>query len=87
MEKIRTMINGFHLIHHHQSSLLQINIESFVPQILSLTQPACAEASAGRSEDYLQNPQKQAKVKEYENQIDQLIYKLYGLMDDEIKIG
>ena len=39
-----------------------------------------------KDEDYLENPAKQAIVKEYEHQIDQLIYKLYGLTDDEIKI-
>ena len=47
-----------------------------VNKILSITQ----------SEDYLENPQKRAKVKEYECQIDQLVYKLYGLTDEEIKI-
>ncbi len=50
--------------------------KAIVDQILSLTQ----------SEDYLENPQKQEKVKEYERQIDQLVYKLYGLTEDEIKI-
>jgi len=45
-------------------------------QILSFTQ----------SEDYFENPQKQARAKEYEGQIDQLVYKLYGLMEEEIKI-
>ena len=45
-------------------------------KILSLTQ----------SEDYLQNPQKQTKVKEYEREIDQLVYKLYGLTEEEIMI-
>lgn len=44
--------------------------------ILSLTQ----------SEDYLENPQKQAKVKKYERQIDQMVYKLYKLTPEEIKI-
>jgi hypothetical protein len=34
----------------------------------------------------LENPAKQAKVKEYENQIDQMVYKLYGLSSEEIKI-
>ncbi|OQX81913.1 MAG: hypothetical protein B6D56_01110 [Candidatus Omnitrophica bacterium 4484_70.1] len=47
-----------------------------VNKILSLTQ----------SEDYLENPQRQAKVKEYEHQIDQMVYKLYGLNQEEIKI-
>ena len=45
-------------------------------EILSLTQ----------SNDYLQNPAKQAKVKEYEKQIDQLVYKLYDLTPEEIEI-
>lgn len=39
-----------------------------------------------QSEDYLQNLEKQEKVKEYETQIDQLVYELYGLNDEEIKI-
>ncbi|MCD6450793.1 MAG: hypothetical protein J7L64_00275, partial [Acidobacteria bacterium] len=49
---------------------------NLVNKILSLTQ----------SEDYLENPQKQAKVKEYERQIDQLVYELYGLTEEEINI-
>jgi len=53
-----------------------VNKTTTVNQILFLTQ----------SEDYLENPQKQAKVKEYERQIDQLVYKLYDLTDEEIKI-
>ena len=59
-----------------QNQPLIQKIEDLVFQILSLTQ----------SEDYLENPQKQAKVKEYERQIDQLVYKLYDLTDEEIKI-
>lgn len=39
-----------------------------------------------KDDDYLENPAKQAKVREYEKQIDQLVYQLYGLTDDEIKI-
>ena len=39
-----------------------------------------------KSDDYLTNPEKQTKVKELEKQIDQLVYKLYGLTDDEIEI-
>jgi len=38
------------------------------------------------SDDYLQNLAKEAKVKEYEKKIDQMVYKLYDLTDDEIKI-
>lgn len=36
--------------------------------------------------DYLQNPAKQAQVREYEKQIDQLVYDLYGLTEEEIRI-
>jgi len=38
------------------------------------------------SDDYLENPAKQAKVKEYEKQIDQMVYQLYGLTPGEIEI-
>ena len=36
--------------------------------------------------NYQRNSAGQAKVKEYEEQIDQLVYKLYGLNDKEIDI-
>ena len=39
-----------------------------------------------KDDDYLENAAKQAKVREYEKQIDQLVYKLYGLTPKEIKI-
>jgi Alw26I/Eco31I/Esp3I family type II restriction m6 adenine DNA methyltransferase len=39
-----------------------------------------------KSEDYISNSQKQAKVREYEKEIDQMVYKLYGLTEEEIKI-
>jgi len=37
-------------------------------------------------DDYLNNQDKQARVKEYERQIDQLVYQLYGLTEEEIRI-
>jgi len=51
-------------------------IESLVDTILSLTQSA----------DYLQPHAKQAQVRDYEKQIDQLVYQLYDLTDEEIAI-
>ncbi len=39
-----------------------------------------------KTQDYLDNPVKQEKVKEYENEIDQIVYKLYGLTDKEVEI-
>jgi len=35
---------------------------------------------------YLEDVVKQARVKEYEHQIDQMVYKLYNLSGEEIKI-
>lgn len=51
-------------------------IIELVNKILSLT----------KSKDYLQNSSIQTQVKEYEKQIDQMVYKLYGLTEEEIKI-
>jgi len=35
---------------------------------------------------YLQNEAKQAKIKEYEHQIDQIVYKLYDLTPEEVAV-
>jgi hypothetical protein len=47
-----------------------------VDQILSLTQ----------SSDFETSREKQEKVKELEREIDQLVYKLYGLTEEEIRV-
>jgi hypothetical protein len=47
-----------------------------VDQILSIT----------KDDDYLKNPDKQAKVKKLEKEIDKLVYELYELTPEEIKI-
>jgi len=47
-----------------------------VDQILALT----------KDEDYPYNPDKQTRVKKYGHQIDQLVYKLYGLTPEEIAV-
>src|SRR3989338_8915599 len=39
-----------------------------------------------KSEDYLKNTKKMEEVEKYEKQIDQMVYKLYGLTKEEIKI-
>ena len=54
----------------------QKDIIMLVDRILSLTQ----------TDGYLQNSAKQTKVKELEKQIDQMVYKLYGLTKEEIAI-
>ena len=55
---------------------LSAQIEDLTDKVLSIT----------KTEDCLQNPAKQAKVREYEKQIDLLVYKLYNLTSEEIKI-
>ena len=54
----------------------QIKLAEVVDEILAIT----------KDDDYPQNPQKQAKVKALERQIDQMVYELYGLTKEEIKI-
>ena len=46
-----------------------------VDKILSITK-----------DEYLENPKKQAQVKEYDRQIDRMVYELYGLTEEEIRI-
>lgn len=36
--------------------------------------------------NYSNNPEKQAKVREFEREIDELVYRLYGLMEEEVGI-
>lgn len=38
------------------------------------------------TDDFITNSTKQAKVEEYEHQIDQMVYKLYGLTQQEIEV-
>ena len=54
----------------------QQSIITLVDQILFTT----------KGDDYPNNPAKQAKVKEYERQIDQMVYELYGLTPEEITV-
>jgi hypothetical protein len=54
----------------------QENMVEIVDQILAIT----------KDEDYCANPAKQAKVKEYERQIDQMVYELYDLTPEEIAV-
>jgi hypothetical protein len=51
-------------------------IFGIVEQIIAIT----------KDDDYLQNQQKQIEVKTLEREIDQLVYKLYNLTPEEIKI-
>ena len=42
--------------------------------------------SKTKYDGYLNNSTKQEKVKEYKHQIDQMVYELYDLTEEEIKI-
>ncbi len=54
----------------------QKQIIQMVDRIISITQ----------NDNYLINQEKKAQVEEYEKQIDQMVYKLYGLTKEEIEI-
>lgn len=70
----KEMINNFPMPKISDASKKEII--NLVDKILTIT----------KSSDYLENSAKQAKVHEYEKQIDQMVYKLYGLNEDEITI-
>lgn len=55
---------------------IQQQFITIVDKILAITQ----------TDDYLSNQDKQNRVKAYQNEIDQLVYKLYGLTEEEIKM-
>ena len=59
-----------------KQSILTKQFNELIDKILSITD----------SKDYLENQEKQAMVKELENKIDKMIYELYELTPDEIKI-
>jgi hypothetical protein len=61
---------------YKENPSLELKIIALVDQILSIT----------KDDDYLDNPDKKAKVKRLEKEIDQLVYKLYDLILEEIKI-
>ncbi len=54
----------------------ELNMASLVGKILAIM----------NNDEHIKNPNKQAQIKEYEKQIDHLVYKLYGLTLEEIAI-
>jgi hypothetical protein len=51
-----------------------------------LTQDCWKKLENRSDPDYFDSPEKQARVKTLENQIDQFVYKLYDLTPEEIQI-
>jgi len=58
------------------SGTKQAQFIKLIDEILAIT----------KDNDYLENPTKQAQVRKYERQIDQMVYELYGLTEEEIRI-
>ena len=58
------------------SSDVRNKLDGFVNKILNIT----------KDEDYSDNPEKQAKVKRLEKEIDKLVYELYELTPEEIEV-
>jgi len=81
-DKTKGAFTKARIYHYYKLPIKKIEIGSQkkfiqrVDQILSITKTKC----------YLDNPDKQAKVKRLEKEIDQLVYKLYDLTPEEIKI-
>lgn len=59
-----------------QNQHMAKELGDLVNKILTLT----------KDSDHLENPDKQERIKKYERQIDQIVYRLYGLTEDEIPI-
>jgi len=78
------LYDGTHFYPDHMKSLpIKILDEKQQKPFIDLVDKILAIT---KDDDYLQNEAKQKKVKEYEQKIDQLVYKLYGLTAEEIKI-
>lgn len=78
------LYDGTHFYPDHMKSLpIKILREKEQKPFIDLVEKILAIT---KDDDYLENLTKQAKVHEYEKQIDQLVYKLYGLTPAEIKI-
>jgi len=78
------LYDGTHFYPDHMKSLpIKISEEKEQRPVIKLVDKILAIT---KDDDYLQNEAKQKKVKEYEDQIDKMVYKLYGLTKEEIKI-
>ena len=64
-------------------SIISLKLWHYKKQDTSLVNKILAITKDG---DYLTNPAKQDKVREYEREIDALVYKLYELTPEEIEI-
>ncbi len=89
------LINWYYVVQFTNKSTLTVNISKTFLEKIPFKLPKDQQPfiklvdeilSITKDKDYLENEQKQKKVKELQDKIDQLIYKLYGLSPEEIKI-
>lgn len=91
------LLNWYYTIQFTNKSTLTVNIsKTFLEQlpirVISLNeQKPFADIvdkilAITEDVDYMTSPTKQSKVCEYERQIDQMVYELYGLTKEEIKV-
>jgi len=92
-----TLINWFYKTRFTNESKLTVNLSKEYLGQIPIKETSLSEKdllanvvdkilSITKDDDYLHNPQKQAKVKEYERHIDRIVYELYGLTPEEIAI-
>ncbi len=92
-----TLINWFYKTRFTNESKLTVNLSKEYLGQIPIKETSLFEKdlfanvvdkilSITKDGDYLHNSHKQAKVKEYECQIDQMVYELYGLTEEEIAI-
>lgn len=67
----------------YKKFLIPVENDDVQEALTKLVKQILAKTSDG---DYVTNLENKAKVTEYESQIDQLVYKLYDLIPEEIKI-
>ena len=93
---VLALINSWLLNWYFKIFSTNSNVNSYevnnIPVVIATEKQACLINLVdkilfiSKSNDYQQNLAKQAKVKEYEKEIDQMVYKLYGLTPEEIAI-
>ncbi len=91
------LLNWYYVNKFTNQSTLTVNISKTFLEIIPIKKISKSEQEPfidivnkileiTKDQDYLENSQKQAKVKAYEKKIDQLVYDLYELTPEEIKI-
>ena len=71
----------------NKSTIEQLPIVSVTPQMQkAVSKIVDSILTIIKDDDYSNNTTKQAQVQEYERQIDQLVYQLYGLTEGEVEI-